>query len=208
MMDLKVNWFGFFGSISLFVLVIVSLHVPWWQLSVGENLIVANASPLNTNFSFIGDSLTIPLILALNIASVISLTASGIVMFIYSIKPLKSYSSNLLSFSYRKPLYSVVLFVVGLVLSLVVAGSLFGFDVPLLGSKLSTLPPDMTQGVTVNVSMNAGFQWPFILALVGVGLCIAARIYHKNFVQSSSSTKIFKTHKIGAPISSTGLDEF
>ena len=134
-MDLKVNWFGFFGSISLFVLVIVSLYVPWWQLSVGDDLVVANSSPLNTNFSFIGDSLTIPLILALNIAIVISLIASGIVMFVYSIKPLKSYSSKLLSFSYRKPLYSVVLFVVGLVLSVFVAGSFFGFDVPLWDQK-------------------------------------------------------------------------
>ncbi|MEJ2241029.1 MAG: hypothetical protein P8Y18_02660 [Candidatus Bathyarchaeota archaeon] len=169
-MDLKINWFGFFGSISLFILVIVSLVVPWWQwqLNVGDDLDVANASPINTNFSLIGNSLTIPIILALNITSVISFTASGIVMFIYSVKTLESYSSKLLSFAYRKPLYSIVLFIVGLIISIFVASSFFGFNVPLLGSKLSILPYDMTQGVTVNVSMNAGFQWPFILAIVGV----------------------------------------
>ena len=207
-MDFKVNWFGFFGSISLFVLVIVSLFVPWWQLSVGDDLVVANASPLNTNFNFIGDSFTIPLIMALNIASVISLTASGVVMFIYSVKPLKSYSSKLLGFAYRKPLYSVILFLVGLIVSIIVAGLLFGFDIPLLGSKLSTLPSDMTQGVTVNVSMNAGFQWPFILALVGVGLCIAARFYHKKIVPNASTSTALKSPRIVAPISSTGFEEF
>jgi hypothetical protein len=109
-MGFKVNWFGFFDIISLFILVIVSLFVLWWQLIVGDDFVVANASPLNTNFNFIDNSLTIRLILALNIASVISLTASGLVMFIYSVKPLKPYSSKLLRFAYRKPLYSVVFF--------------------------------------------------------------------------------------------------
>ncbi|MEJ2271143.1 MAG: hypothetical protein P8X91_01360 [Candidatus Bathyarchaeota archaeon] len=101
------------------------------------------------------------------------------------------------------------MFIFGLLLSIIVAGTVFGFDVPLLGSQLFTLPSDMTQGVTVNVSMNAGFQWLFILTLVGVGLCIAVRIYHKKFVQSSSLSVVFKSPTIiSSSISGKGFEEF
>lgn len=202
-MDLKINWFGFAGSISLLALVIISLFVPWWQLSVGDDLMVAKASPLNTNFSFIGDSLTIPLIMALNIASVLLLSAAGIVMSIYSIKPLKSYSTKLLGFAYKKPLYSVVLFVAGLVIMTIIARSLFGFDVPLFGSQLSTLPSDLTQGVTISVFMTASFQWPFVFAIVGVGLCIAAKIYHKKIVPTNNKHLVTRTPRISQSISSS-----
>lgn len=206
-MGLKINWFGFAGGILLIILVIVSVFVPWWQLTVGDDLVTANASPLNTNFNFIGDSLTIPLIVALNIASVISLTAAGIVMLIYSVKPLKPYSKKLLGFAYKKPLYSVLLFVIGLVLVTIIAGLLFGLDVPLFGSQLSTLPADMTQGVTVSVSMTAGFQWPFLFAIVTTGLCIAARFYHKKILPTTQIPSVVKTPKIINPISTSALSK-
>lgn len=206
-MDLKINWFGFAGGISLIALVIISFFVPWWQLSVGDDLVTANASPLNTNFSFIGDSLTIPLIMALNIASVISLTAAGIVMLIYSVRPIEPYSEKLLGFAYRKPLYSVLIFVIGLILITIVAGSLFGLDVPLIGSQYSTLPTDMTQGVTVSVSMNAGFQWPFLFALAASGICITARFYHKKIIATNSIHSASKTPKIINPVSSSALSK-
>lgn len=181
----KINWFGFTGGVSLIVLVIVSLFVPWWQLTVGDNLMTANASPLNTNFDFIGNSFTIPLLIALNIASVISLSVAGIVMLIYSIKPLKPYSEKLLRFAYRKPLYSVLLFVISLVVITILVGSFFELSVPLFGSQLSTLPADMTQGLNISVSMNAAFKWPFIFALLAAGLCIVARVYHKKIVPTN-----------------------
>jgi len=100
-------------------------------------------------------------------------------MLIYSINPLRSNSNKLLSFAYRKPLYSVVLFLAGLILTITVVGSLFSVSVPLIGSQTSTLPADLTKGITLRVLMNAGFQYPFLLAIVASGLCIGARIYHK-----------------------------
>lgn len=200
-MDFKINWFGFAGGISLIALVFVSLFVPWWQLTVGDDLVTANVSPLNTNFNFIGDSLTIPLIMALNITSVISLTAAGIVMLIYSVLPLKPYSKKLLGFAYRKPLYSVLLFVIGLFLTIILAGPLFKLNVPLLGSQLSTLPTDMTQGATVSVSMNAGFEWPFLFAIVATALCIGARFYHKKIFSTNSIPSAPKNPRIINPTS-------
>jgi hypothetical protein len=184
-MKTKINWFGLAGGISVIVLIIISLFFPWWQLTVGDNLLIANASPFNTNFSFIGNHLTIPLIVALNIASIISLSAGGVVMLIYSIKPLEPYSKRLLGFAYKKPLYSVILFVIVLLLITILVRSLFNLEIPLSGSLSSTLPAEMTEGVTLSVSMNAGFQWPFILAGVAVGLCILARVYHKELIQTT-----------------------
>lgn len=174
----KINWFGLAGSIAIIVLIIISLFVPWWQLTVGDDLVKANASPLYTNFNFAGDSFTIPLIWALNIGSIISLTAGGIAIMIYSIKPTQSYSKRLLGFGYRKPLYSILFFVIGLIVITMLVKSIFSLDVPLLGSAETTLPQSMTQGATVSVFMSAAFMWPFWLATVAAGLCIAARFYH------------------------------
>lgn len=174
----KINWFGLAGSITIFLLIIISLFVPWWQLAVGDDLVKANASPLNTNFNFAGDAFTIPIIWALNIGSIISLTAGGIALMIYSIKPTQSYSKRLLSFSYRKPLYSLMFFVTALIVITMLVKSIFSIDVPLLGSSEATLPQSMTQGALVTVFMSASFIWPFWLAVVAAGLCIAARIYH------------------------------
>ena len=186
-MKAKINWFGLAGGITVIVLIIISLFIPWWQLTIGDDLVTTNASPMNTNFNVIGNSFTIPLIMALNIASIISLSASGIVMLIYSVRPQKSYSKRLLGFAYRKPLYSVLMFVIGLFLITVLVKSLFSLDVPLSGLLLSTIPADMTQGVTLSVSMNAGFQWPFLLATVAAGLCIMARVYHKKISLTSTT---------------------
>ncbi|MFC1487631.1 hypothetical protein ACFLRN_08105 [Thermoproteota archaeon] len=204
-MQTKKNWFGLAGSITVITLIIISMFVPWWQLTVGDDLVTTNASPLNTNFNFIGDSFTIPLIMALNIASIISLSAGGIVMLIYSIKPQKSYSNRLLSFAYKKPLYSVLLFVIGLLLITILVKSLFSIDVPLSGSVTSTLPTDMTQGVTLSVQMNAEFLWPFLLATLSAGLCIAARVYHKKIapINIIKSTPRSPTIITANPISAT-----
>jgi hypothetical protein len=196
----KINWFGLAGGIAVITLIAISMSLPWWQLTVGDDLVTANVSPLKTNFNFIGDSFTIPLIMALNIASIISLSAGGIVMLIYSIKPEKSYSKRLLSFAYKKPLYSVLLFVIGLLLITILVESQFSLNVPLSGSITSTLPTDMTQGVTISVMMNAGFQWPFILAAIAAGFCIIARVYHKKKFPINMAQSTHRSPSIIKPI--------
>lgn len=185
----KINWFGLAGSVAIIVLIIISLFVPWWQLTVGDDLVKANASPVNTNFNFAGDSFTIPLIWALNIGSIISLTAGGIAVLIYSVKPAESYSKRLLNFGYRKPLYSLLFFVIGLLAITMLIKSIFSLDVPLIGSVRTTLPQSMTQGTTVSVLMSAAFIWPFWLAAVAAGLCITARFYHKKITIAEQPTK-------------------
>jgi len=175
----KINWFGIAGGIAVLLLICLSFYFPWWQLVVGENSVKANVSPIYTNFDFIGSSFTIPLLLALNISSVILMTVGGIALLIYSFKPLSSYSRRLLSFGYKKPLYSLILFVVCLLAITLVVKSVWDLNVPLMGSVQTTLPSEMTQGATVSVLMVASFQWPFLLAIAAAGLCIVARFYDK-----------------------------
>src|SRR3972149_5403109 len=178
-MKVNLNWFGLGGGALAIVGVIVSLLSPWWQLTIGDNFVQANASPVNTTFSFLGSSFTIPLIWALNIVSSLSLILSGVAMLVYSIMPAKSYSKHLLGFAYRKPLYTLIFFVAGLFAVTFILQAVVGIGVPLMGSTTVTLPQFFSSSVTISVLLSAGFQYPFWLAIVATGFCIAARLYHK-----------------------------
>jgi hypothetical protein len=181
-MQAKINWFGLAGGVTTIAVIIVSLFNPWWQLTVGEHVAKANVSPFNTNFDLLGTTFTIPLIWALNAVSLLSLVASSVAMMVYSIRPTKSYSKHLLGFAYKKPLYLLLLFVSILFALTLLAQAVFSFNVPLTGSTTSTLPTSFTHDTTVNVLLSAAFQWPFWLAMVAAGLCVAARIYHKRII--------------------------
>ena len=201
-MQLKMNWFGLAGGITTILLIVISLFIPWWQLTVGEGVVAANVSPLNTNFDFVGNSFTVPLLWAFNLASILYLTAGGIVMLIYSIKPTKQYSKRLLGFSYRKPLYFVAFFVIGLIVLTVIIQSILKLSIPLLGSAEITLPSNITEGMNISVLVSAGFLWPFWLAVVSAGLCIAARLYHKRILTltpSAAPTPEATTVKLPSP---------
>ncbi len=196
----KMNWFGLVGGILTILLVVFSVFYPWWQLTASLNLgsssiniqgdLKANVSPVNTNFGFLDASFTIPLITALNVVSLLSLLASGIVMVIYSVIPAKPYSKHLLGFAYKKPLFILIFFVVGLVAISLIVQAVVGVGVPLMGSTTATLTQATSIGVTASVLLSAGFQWPFWLAVIAAGLCIAARVYHRKvaYVQQPAAT--------------------
>jgi hypothetical protein len=175
----KINWFGVAGGSLTLVVIAVSLYYPWWQLTIGENLMKVNASPMNTNFGLLGTQFTIPLIWALNIGSILTFLTSGIIMLIYSVIPTKSYSKELLGYAYKKPLYSVVFSVVGLLIITLIAQAALGISIPLMGTAMIILPAAFTMGVNISVLLSAAFQWPFWLAITAAALCISARIYHR-----------------------------
>jgi hypothetical protein len=174
----KFNWFALAGGVTTILVIAVSLVYPWWQLTVGDDLMTVKASPVNMNLGFLDTSFTIPFIWALNMVSILSLLASGIAMLIYSIIPRKSYSKHLLGFGYKKPLYTVLFFVIGLVVTTMICQAVLSLNIPLMGSTTSTLPIPFVSGITLTVLLSAGFQWSFWLAIVAAGLCIAARLYH------------------------------
>ena len=175
----KINWFGFAGGVTTIIMIAVSMVYPWWQLTVGDNLLTANASPVNTTFGALGTSFAIPFIWALNVVSLLTLLASAVAMLIYSLVPGKSYSKHLLDFGYKKPLFIVVFFVIGLVATVLICQTVLSLSVPLMGSTTSTLSIPFVSGVSITVLLTAGFQWSFVVAVVGAALCIAARLYHK-----------------------------
>jgi len=155
----KFNWFGLAGGATTLLVIAVSLIYPWWQLTVGDDLMTINASPVNTNFGFLDTSFTIPFIWALNIVSILSLLASGIAMLIYSIIPRKSYSKHLLGFGYKKPLYTVLFFIIGLVVTTIILQAVLSINVPLMGSTTSTLPIPFVSGVTLKKSRPHAFGY-------------------------------------------------
>lgn len=177
MLNRNINWFGFAAGIVTLVVLVISLFIPWWQLTVGDNLMKVNASPVNTNFGLFGAQFTLPLIWALNLVSVLTFTASGLVMLFYSLMPMKSCSKQLLGFSYKKPLFSLITFVSGLLIITSIAG-LLDINIPIVGSTTLNLPSNLTMGANINASVSGSFQLPFWLAMVAAALCIAARLYH------------------------------
>jgi hypothetical protein len=174
----KFNWFGLAGGAMTILVIVVSLFYPWWQLSVGDGLIKINASPVNTNFGFLGTGFTIPIIWVLNIIGLLTLLLSGVAMIIYSVMPAKSFSKPLLDFGYKKPLFTFLFFVIGLIIVTVILQAVLSINLPLMGSATSTVPIPFASGITLTVLLSAGFQWSFWLAAVAAGLCIAARFYH------------------------------
>ena len=183
----KINWFGIAGGILTLVVILVSLYYPWWQLTVDEAVKI-NVSPMNTNFGLMGTKFTIPLIYALNIGSILTFLCSGIIMLIYSISPTKSYAKELLDFSWKKPLYSVITSTLCLSLIVLIARAFLDMDIPLVGTSVVVLPPQFTENVGISATASAAFQWPLYLALTAAILCIAARIYHKKTTQQTTET--------------------
>jgi len=120
----------------------------------------------------------VPLIWALNLTGTLTFLTSGIIMLIYAVTPTKSYSKDLLSFAYRKPLYAIVLFVAGLLIATFAMKPAFGISIPLTGTATVNLPSSLTLGTNVSIFVLAALQWPFWLAITTTGLCITARVYH------------------------------
>ncbi|MGA3291013.1 MAG: hypothetical protein ABSD42_12330 [Candidatus Bathyarchaeia archaeon] len=183
-MGRSINWFGLSAGITTLIVLVISFYVPWWQLTIGENLIKVNASPVITNFGLFGTQFTVPLIWALNLISILTFTACGLVMLIYSLNPTKSYSKHLLGFSYKKPLYVLIFFVAILVAIIVIAGFI-GMNIPLMGSTTLSLPTQfISSGLNIRALVSGSFQLPFYLAIAAAALCIAARLYHKNLAKT------------------------
>jgi len=180
----KINIIGLVAAVSTLLLIAISVFVPWWHLTVGKPAISeVNFSPVNLNFALFGSIITVPLIWALNIASLLSLATGGITMLIYSIRPTKPYAKKLLEFGYKKPLYAVILFVIEIVGLALTVKTLAGFDFPLMGSGALQLPASMApNGISISVSITSGFEWPFYFAIIVVALCAAARLYHRKTV--------------------------
>ncbi len=186
----KLNWFALIGGILLLILIPISVYISWWKLSVGDDLLTVNASPVNTNFNVLGSQLSSGIMWAVNITSILVFLSSGIIMLIYSIIPAKPYAKDLLGYAYRKPLYMVVLYLAGLLVTMYATQAALGIGVPLAGSSIITLPASLTMGANISVMISSTFQWPFWLAIATAALSITARIYHTRLSSQKQTIQI------------------
>lgn len=191
-MQSKINFVAMAAAVSTLVLVVVSWFVPWWKLTMGNNpeIAIVNVSPVHINLTVLSTPLTIPLVWALSIIGLLTLTLGAIVLLIYSVKPNKPYSMKLLGFGYKKPFLEVIFLVISLVGISFGVETFTGVAIPIVGSGTMTLPEGLTGGQNVVVNVTASFEWPFYFAMVVVGLCVAARLYHKKAVANTNTNPL------------------
>jgi hypothetical protein len=194
-----INWFALAAGIITLIVLVISLYMPWWQLTLGHNFFSVYTSPINTNFGLYGAQFTIPLIWAWNLSNILLFTAGGIIMLAYAFFPTKPYSKELLGFSWKKPLYALVSFIVGLVIINVAAGY-FGVSFPLIGSSNVdfSFPSFIPISASISVLVTTTFLLPFWLAIVAVAFCIAARVYHRKLNPKPKQTAAPNTNSAPA----------
>ena len=184
-----INWFGIVGGILTIIVIIASVYNPWWQLVVGDGIMKINASPMNTNFGLFGTHFVIPLIYALNISSILTFACSGTIMLVYSLATTKPYAKELLKFSWKKPIYSVITNITCLTMIIILTNIITGIKIPLIGATTTTLPTQYTGNANIIVNLTSAFQWPFYLAIATAMLCILAKIYHDKKIAPTIQTK-------------------
>jgi hypothetical protein len=179
----KINIVALITGITTLILIAVSVYAPWWQFTVGNPnpLAQINFSPLNFNLNLLGNTITTPLIWALNMACLLTLLSGSIVMIIYSVKPDKSYSKKLLGFGWSKPLIAVIFFVTEILVLIIAANAFVGLNLPVNGAA-TVQPPEgmLPSGTNLVVNVSAAFQWPFYFSIAVAALSVAARVYHRN----------------------------
>lgn len=187
----KLNIVALVAGILSLVLIAVSWFVPWWQFIVGDPAIATvNFSPVNFNFSLFSTMLTVPIVWALNIASLLTLLAGGVALVVYSVMPAKPYSKQILGFGYKKPLYAIILFIIELLVVYFSATMLSGISFPLMGSGVLTLPASIApDGISISVTVSTTFGWTFFFGIAVAALCIAARFYHRK-IEEKPATQV------------------
>jgi len=197
-MELKtINWFALAAGILMLVLVVLSVFTPWWilQVGTGNGLATINAGPFYTNFSLLRLSFVIPILFAINVGIMALFAVSGITFIIYTFKANRGYSKHLLSYGWKRPLYTFVGFLVTLVVILYGLPMIINMTrgtsmvpvpiTPLMGKTVMQLSSSMlgggsgTGGIQIGVTVITAFTYTFYLGIAATVLGILARIYHR-----------------------------
>jgi len=195
-----VNWFALASGALMLIVVALSIFTPWWKLQIGNGsgLVTINANPFYTNFNVLRLNFVVPVLFALNIGTMVLFAVSGVVFIIYAVMPAKRYSKHLLSYGWKRPLYTLIVFMAVLMLILYVAPHVINAMshtsvipvplVPIIGSSKIQIPSNIFGGgsnsVQIGVTMNSTFEYTFYLAVVAAALGIVARIYHRRIVSN------------------------
>ena len=194
-----INWFALAAGALMLVVVALSIFTPWWKLQIGSGtgFVTINANPFYTSFDVLHLNFVIPFLFAINIGIIALFAASGVIFIIYSVKPTKSYSKHLLSYGWKRPLYTVIGFIVLIVVILYVAPDIINSMshsstvpvpiVPLIGSSVIQFSSGVfgsSNAVQVGITVVTAFGYTFYLAVAAAALGIVARIYHRRIVSN------------------------
>jgi len=197
---LRLNWFALAAGVLMLVVVALSIFTPWWKLQIGSGtgFVAVNANPFYTNISLLRLNFVIPILFAVNIAMIALFTASGVIFIIYSIKPTKSYSKHLLSYGWKRPLYTIIGFIVVIAVILYVVPEVINSMghtsmvpvplVPLIGSSVIQLPSGMfgnSNSIQIGITVITTFEYTFYLGVAAAVLGIVARVYHPRIVSNA-----------------------
>jgi len=197
---MRLNWFALAAGALMLVVVALSIFTPWWKLQIGSGtgFVAVNANPFYTNISLLKLNFVIPILFAINIATIALFTASGVIFIVYSIKPTKSYSKHLLSYGWKRPLYTIIGFIVVIMVILYVAPDVINSMghtstvpvplVPLIGSSVIQLPSSMfgnSNSIQIGITVITTFEYTFYLGVAAAALGIVARIYHRKVISNA-----------------------
>ena len=197
-----INWFALAAGALMLVVVVLSIFTPWWKLQIGSGsgLVTFNANPFYTNFGVLGFNFVIPILLALNIGIMVLFAVSGVIFIIYSVKPTKKYSKHLLSYGWKRPLYTligfmvtimVILYAVPVIINTMAHTSTIPVPiVPLMGSSVTQLPNGIFGGsnsIQIGITVITAFEYTFYLGAAATVPGIIARIYHRRIASNMGS---------------------
>jgi hypothetical protein len=178
----RVNWFGVAAAIAMLALPFLGA---WWRVNVGGEAVTTSVSPFRVTVTALGEEVSIPIIWYVCLGAKLTIFAGGVIMLIGSVTVGKWWSKKLVSFGYSKVPFMVVGLVVMAAIGAWAANTWFGLSLPyVVGSSVSTLSFD---GADVILPFSATLTPTFWVAVLVAALAIAARIYHRRFVEPSKS---------------------
>ena len=193
------NLFALAAGVLMLIVVVLSIFVPWWKLQIGSGtgLMTVNANPFYTSFGLLKLTFVIPILFAINVGTIALFTASGVIFIIYSFKPRKSYSKHLLSYGWKRPLYTIIGFIIVIMIVLYVVPDVINSMghtsavpvplAPLMGSSVIQLPSGFfgnSNSIQMGITVITTFEYTFYLGVAAAVLGIVARIYHRRMVSN------------------------
>jgi len=194
------NLFALAAGALMLVVVALSVFIPWWklQIGIGSGLVTVNANPFYTSFGVLSLSFVIPILFAINVATIALFIVSGIIFIVYSFKPTKSYSKYLLSYGWKRPVYTIIGFIAMMMVVLYVVPDIINLIghtsavpvplVPLMGSSLIRLPSGIfgnSNSIQIGITVVTTFGYTFYLGVAAAVLGIVARMYHRRIISNA-----------------------
>ena len=175
---MRLNFPGILAAIATMVVPFTGV---WWQLRIGEAVIIA-FSPFESQIMIFGNEVIIPLVYWILISFKVLIILAGIFMLLASLQPEKWWSVHLMRFGSFKVLGLVALFLVFILAmkygsSILLEKSNFPmqFEIPLSGTTDVEI---QNSGFTMKFQLLASFEDAFGFAVLAALLGVAARVYH------------------------------